>query len=197
MKTISGAGCASSFEHVHPGTTPCSYSTCRSLISQTDGAARFRNMNTRVPTPNKQMPKKGSRPPAMNAAEGSIVVNAPVADVYERWLAFEDYPKFITAIKRVRRLDANHFVASLGFNGKQYNATLEMILRVPERRLAWRTLADRHAPDHFAAGVVSFVPLSDHCTCVTLRLTSSFGGAVSNRVDKYLHNFKRLIETQA
>jgi len=51
------------------------------------------------------------------------VVKAPVADVYRRWLVFEDYPKFITAIKRVRKLDANRFVASLGFNGKQYDTT--------------------------------------------------------------------------
>ena len=130
----------------------------------------------------------------MDAAKGSIVVKAPVAAVYRRWLAFEDYPKFITAIKRVRKLDANHFVASLAFNGKPYETTLEMMLRVPERRLAWRTLADRRAPDHFASGVVSFASLSDESTCVTLKLSSSFGGAVSDRVDRYLHNFKRLIE---
>ena len=130
----------------------------------------------------------------MNAAKGSIVIKASVVDVYQRWLAFEDYPKFITAIKRVRKLDANHFVASLGFNGKQYDTTLEMMLCVPERRLAWRTLADHHAPDHFAAGVVSFASLSERSTCVTLRLTSSFGGAVSSRVDKYLRNFKSLVE---
>jgi uncharacterized membrane protein len=130
----------------------------------------------------------------MDAAEGSIIVRAPVADVYKHWLAFEDYPKFITAIKRVRKLDANHFVASLGFNGKQYETTLEMMLRVSERRLAWRTLADHRAPDHFAAGVVSFAPLSDQSTRVTLKLTSSFGGAVSSRVDKYLRNFKSLVE---
>src|SRR5947208_9509792 len=104
------------------------------------------------------MPKKGSKPRTIDAAEGSIVVKVPIADVYERWLAFEDYPKFITAIKRVRKLDANHFVASLGFNGKQYDATLEMMLCVPERRLAWRTLADRPARDPFAAGSDSFVP---------------------------------------
>ena len=142
------------------------------------------------------MPNKGNRPRAIDAAEGSIVVNAAVADVYERWLAFEDYPKFITAIKRVRKLDTNHFVASLGFNGKQYETTLEIMLCVPERRLAWRTLADHRAPDHFAAGVVSFAPLSERRTCVTLKLTSSFGGAVSSRVDKYLHNFKSLVERQ-
>ena len=140
------------------------------------------------------MPDKGTRPLAMDAAEGSIVVNAPVADVYQRWLVFEDYPKFITAIKRVRKLDENHFSASLSFNGKQHEATLEVMLRVRQRRLAWRTLADQRAPDHLAAGVVSFAPLYDKSTCVTMKLTSSFGGAVSNRVGKYLHNFKLLVE---
>ena len=140
------------------------------------------------------MRHNGAEPRTMNAAKGSIVIKASVVDVYQRWLAFEDYPKFITAIKRVRKLDANHFVASLGFNGKQYDTTLEIMLCVPERRLAWRTLADHHAPDHFAAGVVSFASLSERSTCVTLKLTSSFGGAVSSRVDKYLRNFKSLVE---
>jgi len=125
------------------------------------------------------------------------MVDAPIGAVYKRWLAFEDYPKFITAIKRARKLDANHFVASLGLNRKEYETTLEMILRVPERRLAWRTLADPRVPDHFAAGVVSFVPLSDQSTCVTLKLTSSFGGAVSRRVGIYLQNFKKMIEDEA
>ena len=140
------------------------------------------------------MQNNGTRPTTIDAAEGSIAVKAPIADVYERWLAFQDYPKFITVIRCVRKLDANHFVASLGFNGKEYETTLELMLCIPERRLAWRTLADHRAPNHFAAGVVSFAALSDQSTCVTLKLTSSFGGAVSSRVDKYLHNFKRLIE---
>ena len=130
----------------------------------------------------------------MDASEGSVVVKAPVAAVYKRWLDFEEYPKFITVMKQVRKLDANHFVASLAFNGKQYETMLEMMLRVPERRLAWRTIADHSAPDHLAAGVVSFVARPDQSTCVTLKLTSSFGGAVSRRVDRYLHNFKKLIE---
>jgi uncharacterized membrane protein len=130
----------------------------------------------------------------MDAAEGSIVVKAPVADVYKRWLAFEDYPKFMTVIKRVRKLDKNHFVASLVFNGKRYEAMLEMMLLVPERRLAWRTIADHSALNHVAAGVVSFASLPDKSTCVTLKLTSSFGGAVARRVDRYLQNFKTLVE---
>ena len=144
--------------------------------------------------PNGSMPNKGTRPRKMDAAEGSIAINAPVGVVYKRWLAFEDYPKFITAIKRVQKLDKNHFVASLAFNRKQYEATLEIMLRVPERRLAWRTISNSRAQDHLATGVVSFISLADHGTRVTLKLTSSFGGNVSHRVDKYLRNFKRLIE---
>jgi len=144
--------------------------------------------------PNGPMPSKGTRPQKMGAAEGSIAINAPVGAVYKCWLAFEDYPKFITVIKRVQKLDKNHFVASLVFNGKQYEATLEIMLRVPERRLAWRTISNSHAQGHLAAGVVSFASLSDHATRVSLRLTSSFGGRLPNRVDKYLRNFKRLIE---
>jgi uncharacterized membrane protein len=188
---------SSSFDRAHASTTPCSPSTWRSLISPLAGGARFQNRNTRSPASDELMADNGTRPRALDAAEGSIVVKASVAVVYEQWLAFEDYPKFITVIKQVRKLDANHFVATLGFNGKPYETTLELMLCVPQRRLAWRTLADHRAAYHFAAGVVSFATLSDQSTCVTLKLTSTFGGAVSNRVHKYLHNFKRLIETRS
>jgi uncharacterized membrane protein len=145
--------------------------------------------------PDQQTLRNGSGRSALNAAQGSIVVKAPIAEVYKRWLEFENYPKFITAIKRVRKLDETHFSASLAFRGKQHEAMLEIMLRVPERRLAWRTLSHgHHAPDHLAAGVVSFVSCPDQSTSVNLKLTSSFGGAVSRRVDNYLLNFKRLIE---
>jgi uncharacterized membrane protein len=140
------------------------------------------------------MPNKGTRPRKMAAVEGSIAVNAPVDAVYKGWLAFEDYPKFITAIKRVRKLDRNHIVALFAFNRKEYEATLEIMLRVAERRLAWRSISNGHTHDYLAAGVVSFASLSDHGTRVTLKLTANLGGGVSNRVDQYLRNFKRLIE---
>jgi uncharacterized membrane protein len=140
------------------------------------------------------MTNNGNTREAMSAAQGSIVVNAPVADVYKRWLVFEDYPKFITAIKRVRRLDKNHFAAAVGFNGKQQEAVLEIMLRVPERRLAWRTVSYGRSPDHLAAGVVSFTSVPNEGTRVNLKLTSSFGGAISHRIDHYLHNFKRLVK---
>ena len=170
-----------------------------------DGAAFCRNMNMGASIPNpgapgrpterpEQMQTSGTKLRVMDAAEGSIAVKAPVADIYKRWLEFEDYPKFITAIKKVRKLDDSHFSALLSFNGKPHEALLEIMLRVPERKLAWRTIAADGAPHHLAAGVVYFESHSNQSTCVTLKLTSSFGGAVSHRVDQYLENFKRLVE---
>jgi uncharacterized membrane protein len=147
-------------------------------------------MNTRDPTPDKQMAKNGRKPPAVDAAEGSIVVKAPVAAVYQRWLKIEDYPKFITAIERVRKLDENRFSASIAVQGERHDIILEIMLRVPERRLAWRTISG----DHLGVGVVSFTSQPDQSTCLNLKLTSSFGGAIAHRVDEYLQNFKRLVE---
>jgi uncharacterized membrane protein len=60
------------------------------------GAARFRNRRTRSSSPNGQQSNENNTGNAMNAAQGSIIVKAPVANVYKRWLGFEEYPKFIT-----------------------------------------------------------------------------------------------------
>ncbi len=125
----------------------------------------------------------------MNAARKSIIVKAPVAKVYQQWLTGEDFPKFIPAITSSNRLDANHFAVSITLNGQQNEAVLEITLRIPERRLVWRTLGDRPA-----AGVVSFTPRPDQSTIVGLTMMSTFGDSLSHRIDAYLHNFKRLIE---
>jgi uncharacterized membrane protein len=132
----------------------------------------------------------------MSAAEGSIVVKAPIGRVYRQWLRFEDFPKFMTAVNEVQKVDANHFFIAVAHDDKRYEGMLEIMLRVPERRLAWRVLTGKSSSDHLATGVVSFASRSDRSTCVTLKVSSSFGGSrtVSRRVDRYLHNFKRLVE---
>lgn len=125
----------------------------------------------------------------MNAAKKSIIVNAPVAQVYKRWLRGEDFPKFITAIKTSRRLDANHFAIVEGPNGEQRESVLEFVLHVPERRLVWRSMSDQ-----LGAGVVTFTPHANGTTTVALAMMSTYGGAVSHRVADYLQHFKTLIE---
>ena len=76
----------------------------------------------------------------------------------------------------------------------EQEGVLEILLRVPERRVAWRVIRAGSPCDHLAAGVVSFIPLSDQRTCVVLKVSSRLKGAGSRQVDRYLQNFKHLVE---
>jgi uncharacterized membrane protein len=126
----------------------------------------------------------------MNAAEKSVVVNAPVAEVYERWLRFEEMPKFVKSLGNVERIDNTHFSFSNIRDGKEQRGVIEVIRQIPERRIAWRTIADG-----VGLGVVSFEPLSDTATEITLKLRSVFDPSISGQsADEYLRNFKQLIE---
>jgi len=126
----------------------------------------------------------------VNAAEKSIIVNAPVAEVYQRWLRFEELPKFIKSLGTVQRIDDTHFSFSTLRDGKEQRGEIEVIRQIPERRIAWRTIADS-----VGLGVVSFEPRSDNATEITLKLRSVFNPSISaESADEYLLNFKQLIE---
>jgi uncharacterized membrane protein len=129
---------------------------------------------------------------AMNAAEKSIVVNAPVAQVYEQWLRFEDLPKFIKSLGEVQRIDDKHFSFNTLRDGKEHRGVIEIVGQIPERRIAWRTIADR-----VGLGVVTFEPRSDNATEITLKLRSVFDPAISaESANEYLVKFKALVENQ-
>jgi uncharacterized membrane protein len=131
----------------------------------------------------------------MSTAQGSILVKAPIGSVYRRCLRFEDTPQFMTAVKQVEKLDANHFFMAVACNGKRMEGVLEIMLRVPERRLAWRLVAGKSRSDHVATGVASFTSPSDESTRVSLKISYSIvGDDLPDRIDKYLRNFKRLVE---
>ena len=126
----------------------------------------------------------------MNAAEKSIIVNAPVAEVYERWLRFEELPKFINSLGNIERIDDTHFSFSNIRDGKEQRGVIELMRQIPERRIAWRTIADG-----VGLGVVSFEPVSDTATEITLKLRSAFDPSISGQsADQYLLNFKQLLE---
>ena len=126
----------------------------------------------------------------MNAAEKSIVVNAPVAEVYERWLRFEELPKFIKSLGNVERIDDTHFSFSNDRGGKEQSGVIEVIRQIPERKIAWRTIGES-----VGLGVVSFEPLSDDATEITLKLRSAFDPSISGQsAEEYLQNFKQLVE---
>jgi uncharacterized membrane protein len=128
--------------------------------------------------------------PGMNAAQQFVVVKAPLDRVYEQWSRIEDLPKFIPPLREVRRVDDTHFSYTWYPNGDDQRGIFHIVLQIPGRRIAWRTMCDG-----FMSGVVSFEPRSQEETEVTLKIRSIFDPpSLSRRVEEYLRNFKQLIE---
>jgi len=132
----------------------------------------------------------GSAPIEMNAARQSVVVKAPISQVYEQWSRVENLPRFITPLRSVQRIDDTHFSYIWHPNGSEQQGVFQIVLRIPSRRIAWRSMSDG-----FMSGVVGFEPRSDQETEITLKIRSTFDPpSLSRRVEEYLGNFKRQIE---
>jgi uncharacterized membrane protein len=133
-----------------------------------------------------------SAQPGMNAAQECVVVKAPLNRVYEQWSRMEDLPKFIPPLREVRRIDDTHFSYVWHPNGEEKQGTFQIVLQIPGRRIAWRTMSNG-----FMSGVVFFEPRSEKETEVTLKIRSIFDPSnLSRRVEEYLGNFKRLVENE-
>ena len=126
----------------------------------------------------------------MNAAQHFVVVKAPVDRVYEQWSRLEDLPKFVTPLQDVCRIDDAYFSYKWQPNGTDEKGVFHIVLQIPGRRIAWRTMSNG-----FMSGVVSFEPRSQDETEVTLKIRSIFNPpSLTHRVEEYLGNFKRLVE---
>ena len=130
--------------------------------------------------------------PGMNAAQQFVVVKAPLERVYEQWSRIEELPKFIPPLREVRRIDDTHFSYTWHPNGDDQRGIFHIVLQVPRRRIAWRTMSNG-----FMSGMVCFEPRSQNETEVTLKIRSVFDPAnLSRRLAEYLGNFTRLVENE-
>ena len=140
--------------------------------------------------PNRSKKEAESAPLDVQSEIDSIVLNAPVADVYAYFSRFEELPRFITSLRDVQKIDETHFAFTSLLDGKEYRTVVQIVLRIPERRIAWQAM-----PNNFPRGVVLFEPLSNRTTEITVRLRSSIDSATLTKVTRdYLTNFKRVLE---
>jgi len=58
----------------------------------------------------------------MSAEQGSILVKAPIGSVYRKWVQLPDFPKFMTMVKEVQELDANHFLIAVAYTANGMKA---------------------------------------------------------------------------
>jgi len=110
----------------------------------------------------------------------------------------EEFPRFWTSIGEVRQLDEKRYFLRGTHDGRDYEMEAELILRIPARRIAWRTKAGPAS-----SGVICFDPQPGGKTCVTLKvLYEPDGGwqqpaAVADRIGLALARFKALLEHAA
>jgi uncharacterized membrane protein len=134
----------------------------------------------------------------MQSIEESITVDAPIDKVYDQWTRIEDFSKFMPAVREMRRIDENHFHWRVKRGGGEYEATFEVVLRIPGQRIAWRTTSGSES-----SGVVSFATEPGRKTRVTFKMKYvpnagwASPGALQARLQARLRNFKALMETTA
>ena len=140
--------------------------------------------------PNKRKKETEFAPFDAHCEIDSIVLNAPVADVYAYCSRFEELPRFMPSLRDIQKVDETHFSFTSLIDGEEQRTVLQIVLRVPERRIAWQAISD-----NFPRGVILLEPLSVQTTEITVRLRSSIEPATLAKVTRdYLMNFKRVVE---
>lgn len=138
----------------------------------------------------------------MPEMEKSIVVDAPVREVYNQWTQFEEFPRFMEGVVEVRQLDDKrvYWRASIAGTEREWHA--EIVDQTPDQRIAWKSLT---GPDH--GGAVLFRPLDDGRTEVALRMQYNPEGVAENvgdalgflgrRIQGDLERFRDFMEERA
>jgi uncharacterized membrane protein len=134
----------------------------------------------------------------MAEIEKSIVVDAPLRQVYNQWTQFEEFPLFMEGVEEVRQIDDKRLYWRAKVGGVEKDWHAEIVDQVPDRRVAWRNLRGA-----YNAGAVLFDPAPEG-TRVTLKLvyepegaTEKIGdalGVFERRVKGDLERFKDFIE---
>lgn len=131
----------------------------------------------------------------------TIDVDRDVRTVYNQWTQFEELPRFMEGVDRVQQIDDRHLHWEVDIVGVDREFDAEITEQTPDQRIAWRS---RTGVDQ--GGVVTFHPLNDEQTRVTLQLTfepeglveqaGDTLGLVAARVKGDLKRFKEFIESR-
>jgi len=126
-------------------------------------------------------------------------IDLPLRTVYNQWTQFEEYPKFMAAIKEVVQFSNSKLYWKAYFGGSVQEWKAEIYEQDPDRSIAWQSIAGITN-----TGRVDFFPLTDTTTLVKLEIKylpqniflSAAGmlGFVQRRVKNELLHFKKHLE---
>ncbi|MGW6914281.1 SRPBCC family protein [Kitasatospora sp. NPDC054939] len=136
----------------------------------------------------------------MSTVQESIEVDVPVRLVYDQWASFEEFPRFMEGVEEVRQLDDLHAHWRTKIAGLTREFDTEIVERVPEERVAWRTTGEsvKHT------GTVDFESLGSARTRVRMTMAFQPTGFAEKAADKMgvldrqvrgdLRRFKKFVE---
>lgn len=75
----------------------------------------------------------------MAHVEKTIEVEKPIDQVYGQWTQFEDFPKFMENVEKVRQLDDKHLEWKAKIAGTERQWKAEIVEQKPNRVIAWRS----------------------------------------------------------
>ena len=131
--------------------------------------------------------------------DASIEVDVPVSTAYNQWTQFEEFPRFMQGVEKVRQLDDTrlHWVASVGGRRAEWDA--KILEQHPDRQISWISEDGKKN-----RGTVTFESLGEDRTLVELSLgyqaegfveaVGSAAGLDRRRIQGDLGRFKELIE---
>ena len=137
----------------------------------------------------------------MGTVRQSIEIGVPVSVAYNQWTQFEEFPRFMEAVKEVRQLDDKTLEWSANINGDDETWMAQITEQEPDERIAWRSTSGQ--PN---SGAVSFERIDDKRTRVTLEMDWRPEGLVQRMGDAMgfddrqvrgdLERFKEFIESR-
>jgi uncharacterized membrane protein len=138
----------------------------------------------------------------MPTYEERIEIDLPVRAVYDQWTQFEEFPSFMEGVEEVRQVDDVYTEWVAEVDGQRLRWVARITEQHPDRLIAWASTEG----DLKIGGAVSFEPLADDRTAMTLRvdlesddaspLAADALGVVERRVGGDLERFKSFIESR-
>jgi uncharacterized membrane protein len=118
----------------------------------------------------------------VGTVEQSVEVGAPVAAVYDRWIRFEDFPRFMESIEDLTQLDETHLRWRMRIGDEEREFDAEITEQRPYERIAWRSMT---GAGH--TGTVTFERVDDTLTRIVMRLDLEPEGRFERAADASAH----------
>jgi uncharacterized membrane protein len=80
----------------------------------------------------------GKRSPSFRSVQ-SIEIDAPVEAVFARWTRYEELPRFIRSVRRVKCIDASQILWDAEIGGRQVVWEARVLESVPQKLVRWES----------------------------------------------------------